>query len=51
MTTDQVESAANRGDIATADFQLGTVLRYSVIPQFLEDCGRIGWRRGIRLAQ
>jgi hypothetical protein len=44
MNTSQIELAANRGDIATADFQIGLVLRSQVIPAFLEDVGRIGWR-------
>lgn len=47
MQTTQIETAANRGDIATADFQIGLVLRSQVIPAFLEDVGRIGWRRKI----
>jgi hypothetical protein len=45
MTTSQIENAANRGDLASADFQIGLVLRYKAIPLFLEDVGRIGWRR------
>lgn len=45
MTLLQIESAANRGDLATGDFQAGVVLRRGVIPAFLEDCGREGWRR------
>lgn len=50
MLTSQVESAANRGDLATADFDIQLVLRSNVIPAFLEDVGRIGWRwRGYQL--
>lgn len=44
MTTHQIEQAANRGDIATADFPIALVLRQQCIPAFLEDCGRIRWR-------
>lgn len=45
MTTDQIEQAANRGDIATGDMNLKMILRRSVVPQFLEDVGRVSWRR------
>lgn len=47
MQTSQIETSANRGDIASADFDIGAVLRFQVIPAFLEDCGRIGWRRKV----
>lgn len=45
MTTATIESAANPGNLATGDFQIGTILRRKVVPRFLEDVGRIGWRR------
>lgn len=47
MNTSQIELAANRGDLATADFQIGLVLRSMVVPAFLEDVGRIGWRKNL----
>ena len=45
MTTDQIEVAANRGDIATGDMNLKQILRRAVVPMFLEGVGRVGWRR------
>lgn len=48
MTTAEIESAANRGNIATADFVIGQVLRRQVIPQFLEDVGVTSWRKAYK---
>lgn len=45
MTTLDIETAANSGDIASGDFNLKLVLRKAVVPQFLEDVGLVGWRR------
>ena len=45
MTTAVIESLANRGNIATADFQIGLMHRLVVIPAVLEDVGDGGWRR------
>lgn len=45
MNTAEIEAAANRGNIATADFFAGQVLRRQIIPQFLEDVGPCSWRK------
>lgn len=44
MTTAQIETHANRGDVAR-DFDLGSVLRYQVIPEFLQDVKVCSWRK------
>ena len=44
MTTFEIESMANRGDVAR-DMNLGSVLRYQVIPEFLEDVKACAWRK------
>jgi hypothetical protein len=46
VTTAEIESLANRGgSLATADFDIGSVLRYEVIPDFLTEVGEVSWRR------
>lgn len=45
MNASLVETLANRGDLATADFQIGATLRFGVIPEFLTDVARVGWRK------
>lgn len=44
MTTFEIESMANRGDIAR-DMNVGAILRYQVIPEFLEDVRYCAWRK------
>lgn len=48
MTTAEIELAANRGNLANADFVIGQVLRRQVIPQFLEDVGITSWRKAYK---
>lgn len=49
MTTSQIESLANRENVASADFDVGQTLRELVIPEFLADVdrrhGKVFWRR------
>lgn len=49
MTTLQIETLASSGNLPTADFQTGMVLRRMVIPEFLLDLenqiGRVHWLR------
>lgn len=45
MTTAEIETAANRGGLATSDFNIGQVLRSQVIPDFLEQVGPASWRK------
>jgi hypothetical protein len=49
MNTLQIESLANRGNIAKADFNIKTTLRRLVIPRFLLQVdnvvGQVHWRR------
>jgi len=49
MTTQQIESMANREGLATYDFNVGMVLREQVIPMFFLDVdevvGKVYWRR------
>lgn len=45
MTTDQIEAAADRGDLGAGDFNAKMVLRHNVVQMFMEDVGRVGWRR------
>jgi hypothetical protein len=44
MTTFDIESAANRGDVAR-DMNVGLILRAQVIPEFLEDVKACAWRK------
>ena len=48
MTTAEIELAANKGNLATADFDVGQALRYQIIPQFLEDVGPCSWRKAYK---
>lgn len=48
MTTAEIETASNRGNIATADINIGQVLRRQVIPQFFEDVGVCSWRKAYK---
>lgn len=45
MTTLEIETEANTGYIANADFNVGVVLRRAIIPEFLDGVGNPGWRR------
>lgn len=45
MTTDQIETLANRRNLATPDFDIKSELRYNVIPHFLDEVGHTRWRR------
>jgi hypothetical protein len=44
MTTFEIESMANRGDIAR-DMNVGAILRYQILPEFLEDVRNCAWRK------
>jgi len=44
MTTLEIETQANRGDVAR-DMSIATILRYQVIPEFLEDVKYCAWRK------
>lgn len=51
MTTVEIEAQANKGNLATSEFDLGYELRHGVIPEFLEDicsrCGIVWWMREV----
>lgn len=47
MKTDEIEKLANRGNVATADFDVKLVLRTVVIPAFLDDCREAAWRKKV----
>lgn len=44
MTTFDIETAANRGNIAT-DMNVGLILRHQIIPEFLNDVKLCAWRK------
>lgn len=45
MTLSEIEIQANRGNIATGDFDMRTTLRQEIIPEFLDGVGDVKWRR------
>lgn len=45
MTTAQIETRADIGQLASGDVDLRVLLRREVIPQFLTDVGNVEWRR------
>lgn len=51
MTTSDIANLANKGSLATAEFQIQTELRRNVVPRFLADVdaqhGKVQWRRNI----
>lgn len=44
MTTVDIETNANRGQVAR-DMNVGAVLRYQIIPEFLQDVKYCAWRK------
>lgn len=44
MTTFDIESVANKGNVAR-DMNVGMVLRYQIIPEFLQDVRMCAWRK------
>jgi hypothetical protein len=47
MTSTQVETYANIGDIASADVNLKIILRRCIVPKFFELVGPVAWRRKV----
>ena len=45
MTTEMIAAMANRGSIATGDFNLNETLRYEVIPEYFGYLPEAVWRR------
>lgn len=45
MTTEQIEIAADRGNLASGDIDLKFLLRRNVVQKFLLDVGDVTWRR------
>jgi hypothetical protein len=45
VTTVQIETFSNRGDIASSDFDIKGILRLSVVNKYLNDIGDVNWLR------
>lgn len=51
MTTTTIADLANKGSLATSEFQIQVELRRNVVPRYLQDLdakfGKLWWRRGV----